>query len=165
MKRFVSVAVAGAIVVLGLPGAASAGQDLLRDVLRQQSAAQREGCVAVKRTLATEPNAALVVRTAVELGYNACQVIRCAIEGGADLAKVVQGAAEAGVKADVVARCSVEAGADAASVARIFAELVFEPSFCYVTFSPAGAPDPRPPVAPAADQSYRGRVEASPFTF
>jgi hypothetical protein len=41
------------------------------------------------------------------------------------------------VEADVVARCAVEAGAGAV-VARP-SDLAYEPSFCYVTFSPVGA--------------------------
>ena len=165
MRGFIAGAVAVLIAAAGAPGAAATDQDTLREVLRQQSAAQREGCVAIKRTLATEPDAALVVRTAVQIGYNPCQVIRCAIEGGADLAKVIQGAAEAGVKADVVARCSVEAGADRALVARIFADLVFEPSFCYVTFTPGGAVEPLAPVQPVIDRGYGRQEQASPFTF
>jgi hypothetical protein len=92
-------------------------------------------------------------------------VIRCAIEGGADLAKVVQGAAEAGVKADVAARCSVEAGADRAQVARIFADLAFEPSFGYVTFSPGGAVEPLAPFQPVIDREYPPQEQASPFSF
>lgn len=164
MKRLVAAAVAGAIVAIGSAGPASADQELLREVLRQQSAAQREGCAAVKRTLQAEANAALVVRTAVEIGFNPCLVVRCAIEGGADLARVIQGAGEAGVKADVVARCAVEAGADGAAVAQIFSDLAFEPSFCYVTFSPAGASAPQAPVQPVLDRSYV-QAQASVFSF
>ena len=141
-------------------------QELLREVLRQQSAAQADGCAAVKRAVATEPNPALVVRTAVEIGYNACQVVRCAIEGGADLAKVIQGAGEAGVKADVAARCAVDAGADEAAVARVFADLIFEPSFCYYTFRPAGAPSPQAPLQPViGGRGYQRQTQASPYTF
>lgn len=165
MNRFLAGAAAGAIAALGVSGVASAGsQDVLREVLRQQSAAQREGCAAVKRTLATEPNAALVVRSAVEIGLNPCLAVRCAIEGGGNLARVIQGAGEAGVSPDVVARCAIEAGADAAAVARIFSDLAFEPSFCYVTFSPVGAPEPQLPVEPIIDREY-DRAQASPFTF
>lgn len=162
-RLFLGVA-AGAILSLGVPGVASAGQDVLREVLRQQSAAQREGCLAVKRTLATERNGALVVRSAVEIGLNPCLAIRCAIEGGGNLAQVVQGAGEAGVEADVVARCAVEAGADAAAVARIFSDLAYEPSFCYVTFSTAGASEPQAPVQPIIDRQY-DQPQASAFTF
>lgn len=158
--------VLGSLAALALTTSASAaGQDLLREVLRQQSAAQREGCVVVIRTLATEPNATLVVRTALEIGYNPCLVIRCAIEGGSDLAKVIQGAGEAGVSADIVARCAIEAGADGAQVARIFSDLAFEPSFCYVTFSPVGAPAPQEPVGPVIERGYERQPQASTFTF
>lgn len=166
MNRFVAGAVAGAIVALGGSTAALGGQDALREVLRQQSAAQHEGCLAIKRTLATERNAALVVRSAVEIGFNSCLAIRCAIEGGGDLAQVIQGAGEAGVQADVVARCAVEAGADRAAVARVLSDLAFDASFCYVTFSPAGAPEPQAPVQPIIERDYdQPRAQASTFTF
>jgi hypothetical protein len=165
MNRCLVTVVACGVIALGATARAANDQDLLREVLRQQSAAQREGCSAIKRSLATEPNATLVVRTAVELGYNSCLVIRCAIEGGCDLAKVIQGAGEAGVKADVVARCALEAGADSAAVARIFSDLAFEPSFCYFTFNPAGAPA-LPPLQPVIDRAYqRQPAQASAFTF
>jgi hypothetical protein len=164
MRRIIAGAAACVLLAVCGKAVASADQDLLREVLRQQSAAQREGCSAIKRTLATGQSAALVVRTAVEIGYNACQVIRCAVEGGADPAKVIQGAGEAGVKADVVARCAVEAGVDSAAVARVFSELVFEPNFCYFTFSPGAPYAPQPPVQSAADRGYQ-RPQASTFTF
>jgi hypothetical protein len=122
-------------------------------------------CSSDLRALATERPVALVVRTAIEIGYSPCLVIRCAIEGGADVARVLQGTGEAAVTADVAARCAVDAGVDRGLVARLFAELPYEPSFCYLSFGPAATAAPQWPSPPVADRVYQPRGEASPFTF
>jgi hypothetical protein len=164
MNRVIVCLLALGALGAALPAPAGAAEEIVRQILRQQSAAERSSCVAIQRTLAGEKSAALVVRTAIELGYNPCQVIRCALEGGADLAQVLQGATEAGAKADVVARCAVESGADRAVVAAIFSALAFEPNFCYFTFAPMRAPEAPPPAIPETGRALPV-AQASPFTF
>lgn len=171
MRRF-SAGVASAAVfawVATATGQQAPAGGVVRELLRQQSAAERAGCAAIARALGSGTDPALVVRTAVELGYNPCQVIRCALEGrceregaGADLARVLQGAVAAGVPEDIIARCSVEACADPAAVAALLADLLLEPSYCYFAPREPGAPVALPPVQPLPD---RDLPEISPYRF
>ena len=150
----------------GVP--AQTASDLVRETLRQQSAAERSSCAGVQRTIAAGTDATVVVRTAVELGYNACQVIRCALEGttGRDrdsrCEKVVRGAIAAGVQPDVISRCSADA-CDPAAVAALFAATLLEPDYCYFYPLPLAAPAPPPPAEPVFDRSTPPQI--SPFTF
>jgi hypothetical protein len=146
--RLVVSGLAAAALLCAASGTAraAAADEVLRDVLRQQSAAERSVCPAVKRAIAGGTDPLLVARTAVELGYNPCQVIRCAVETRADLAKILQGAASGGTSVDVLSRCAVEAGADPAAVAAVIGGLELEPDFCYFTFGPVRAPAALPPV-------------------
>ena len=138
MKRIFLLGIVGVLLsaAAGSVVAAPSRQDLLREVLRQQSSAERSICGGIKRTLEAGSDADLVVKTAIELGYAPCPVIRCALEAGADLEKVIQGAADAGALPEVASRCAIEAGADPDAVAALVADLFFEPSFCY--FAPEG---------------------------
>lgn len=168
IKAAVFLATTLAFCVSEVPAAAQAA-DLLRDTLRQQSAAERSACVGIRRTLTAGSNPVLVVRTAVELGYNPCQVIRCALEGAADGDKgelcrnVVQGAVAAGVPSDVIARCSSDA-CDPAGVAAILAGSLLELNYCYIGFQPSEAPDPGKPQPPVIDRALP-QPQVSPYTF
>lgn len=164
----VFLAAALAFAVSDVP-AADTTAELLRDTLRQQSAAERTACVGIRRTLGAGSDPVLVVRSAVELGYNSCQVIRCALEGAADgdtgglCRKVVQGAVAAGVPSDVIARCSAGV-CDPAGVAAILAGSLLELNYCYIGFQPSGAPDPGTPRPPVIDRALP-QPQASPYTF
>lgn len=173
--KLANLGVAASIAVVapllfGVPrvGAAN-GVDLVRDLLRQQSVAERAGCTAVQRTLASGTDPALVVRTAIELGYNSCQVIRCALKdeaspGGDVLCeKVIRGAAAAGAQADVISRCSEEA-CEPAVVASILADAFLELNYCYFAFQASPPADPLPQAAPVIDRGLPA-YQASPFTF
>lgn len=143
--------------------------DPLRDALRQQSAAERSACPGVQRAIADGTDAALVVRTAVELGLNSCQIIRCALEGvpvdekTIRCEKVLMGAVAGGVSSDVISRCSSDA-CDPGAVAGILARTDLEPYFCYFMAFPATPLPPPPPREPVFDRSYT-KPQASPFTF
>ena len=134
-----------------------------------QSAAERAACDGVQRALAAGQDAALVVRTAVEMGYNPCQVIRCALEGrcGGDepetLEQAIRGAAAAGVPEDVIARCAGEA-CDPGAVAALLAGILLEPNYCYFSPRPPGAAATLPPARPVVDRDSPP-AQASPFTF
>lgn len=148
---------------------AESASALVRETLRQQSAAERSSCTGVRRTISAGAEPTLVVRTAVELGYNACQVIRCSLEGK-DVPdqetlceKVLLGAVAAGVAADVIARCSADV-CDPGAVAMTLAATLLEPNYCYLSPRPLVAPAPLPPPEPVFDRSYP-RPQASPFTF
>lgn len=139
MRRWIPLAATAllALSVCSRPASAASGRpDLVRELLRQQSSAERSVCGGIRRTLAAGIEADLVVRTAIELGYAPCPVIRCAVEAGADLGEVVMGASEAGATPEVVSRCAVDAGADPGVVARLIADDFRDPSFCY--FGPEG---------------------------
>lgn len=148
---------------------AETAADLVRETLRRQSAAERSICTGVRGTISAGTDAALVVRTAIELGFNSCQVIRCALEGPAAndrralCEKVIRGAVAAGVKADVIARCSA-AACGAAAVAAILASTLLEPNYCYFSPQPLLAPDPLPPPEAVIERRYPP-PQASPFTF
>ena len=143
--------------------------DLVRDVLRQQSSAERAGCSGVQRVLAAGSDVRVVVRTAVELGYNSCQMIRCALEakvapeGKPVCEQVLRGAAEAGVPADVISRCSSEA-CDPAVVAAVLGEVTLDPYYCYFSAQPLGAPELPPPQQPIIGRDMPA-AQASPFRF
>lgn len=142
--------------------------ELLRETLRQQSAAGRSSCDGVQRTVAAGTDPLLVVRTGVELGYNSCRVITCALEGGAATdretlcEKVVRGAVAAGVQPDVISRCA--AACDPAVVAAVLSAAMFEPNYCYFSTRPLVAPELLPPPEPVFDRSHQV-PQASPFTF
>ncbi len=164
-----AVLLASATAAAPLP--ALAGNDLVRELLRQQSAAERAGCDGVRRVLAGGRDPGLVVRTAVELGHNACQVIRCALENAcasgriaADLAPVIQGAAAGGVSPDVISRCAVQTCADPAAVAAVLAEVLLDPNYCYFAPEPERGAPPLPPVLPVVDRSLPA-PQASPYAF
>ncbi|HWR98305.1 MAG TPA: hypothetical protein VN317_07755 [Candidatus Methanoperedens sp.] len=158
------------IAVSCSPGAAAGATSPAGELLRQQSAAERAGCGGVQRARAAGADAALVVRTAVELGYGPCHVIRCALagrcpsDGAADLEPVIRGAVAAGVPADVVARCAVDACADPGAAAALLADVLLEPNYCYFGPRPLSAPAPLPPPLPVIDRSHP-QPQASPFTF
>ena len=165
----VSLAATMVFNVRSAPAANSA--NLVRETLRQQSAAEQSGCAGVQRTMSGGADATLVVRTAVELGYNPCQVIRCALEAkatpGTDrlalCEKVVRGAVAAGVPSDVISRCATSV-CDSSAVAAILAATMLEPNYCYFSPQPLVAPAPPPPPEPVFDRSLP-RPQASPFTF
>jgi hypothetical protein len=146
-------------------------ENLLRETLRQQSAAGRSSCAGVQRTLAAGTDATLVVRTAVELGYNSCQVLRCALEGEllpdtdktSFCEKVIRGAVAAGVQSDVISRCAAESCGPTA-VAALLADILLEPNYCYFSPPPLEAPATPPPSVPVFDRST-AQAQASPFTF
>jgi len=174
MKIFRLGMVAALSITAALAGsaqklAAESGKDLVRDALLQQSAAERAGCSGLHRSLAAGADAALVVRTAIELGFNSCQVLRCALEGNKEsnptvlCEKVIRGAAEAGTQADVITRCSGEV-CDPAAVAAILANAFLEPNYCYFTFQPPPALEPLPPQLPVIDRSLPV-AQASAYTF
>ena len=147
---------------------AGSQSDLVREALLQQSAAQHAGCTGVQRTLKAGTDAALVVQTAVEIGFNACQVIRCALEGTAEpdnaflCDMVIRGAALAGVLPDVISRCSTEF-CDPTAVAAILEDAFLETTYCYFTFQPPGPPEALPPQ-PLINRDAPPS-QASPFRF
>ncbi len=162
--------VMAAPLLLGVSLASALGRaDLVRDILRQQSGAERASCTAVQRTLAAGADASLVVRTAIEIGYNSCQTIRCALkektEYGKDVLcdKVIRGAAAAGAQADVISRCSEEV-CEPAAVAAILSDVFLDLNYCYFAFRPSTQADPLPPSLPVIDRSLP-TSQASPFTF
>ena len=161
-----------AYLCYAVPGVqAETAPKILRETLRQQSAAGRSTCTGVQRTISAGTDATLVVRTAVELGYNPCQVLRCALEGKTPpdtgketfCEKVIRGAVAAGVAPDVVSRCSADV-CDPAAVAEILAATLLEPNYCYFFAQPLVAPEPSPRPEPVFDRSAP-RPQASPFTF
>lgn len=159
---------AGGIALLGVllaaaPAALGAGGDeLVRELLRSQSATERGACASLQGVIARGADALLAVRTAIELGYNPCQTIRCALEAGAPLDKVVYGAAQTGVTEDVIARCAVAAGADAAAVAALLADFLADPNFCYFSLRPG--PPVMLPTPPVVDRRVPP-PQVSPFAF
>jgi hypothetical protein len=164
-------AAAALLVVALLPPAPSAGAaDPSQDLLRQQSAAEQAACDGVRRARAGGGDPALVVRTAVELGYQPCQVIRCALagkcpaDGAADLEQVARGAAAAGVPGEVIARCSLEACDDPAAVASVLAAVLLEPDYCYFSSRPPDAQAALPPPRPVIDRSTPP-AQVSPYRF
>lgn len=166
-RPFARAAAALLAGVLLSPAARAAAAEPAPDSLRQQGAAERAGCAGVQRARAGGAEPALVVRTAVELGYNPCQVIRCALAGrcpadnAPDLEQVIRGAAAAGVATDVIARCTVEACGDPAAVAALLATILLEPNYCY--FAP-GPPAPLPPAQPVIDRGTPP-PQVSPYRF
>lgn len=134
-----------------------------------QSAAERAACDGVQRALASGQDAALVVRTAVEMGHNACHVVRCALAGrcGGDepeaLGQAIRGAAAAGVPQDVIARCAGDA-CDPGAVAALLAGILLEPNYCYFSPRPPGAGAALPPPRPVVDRSSPP-PQVSPFSF
>lgn len=171
-KRSVAAAVflVAPLVCTARTVSAETASDLVRESLRQQSAAERSGCTGVRGTISAGRDAALVVRTAIELGFNSCQVMRCALEGPAIhdkqplCEKVIRGAVAAGVQADVIARCSA-AACEAAAVAEILAATLLEPNYCYFSPQPLLAPPPLPPLEPVIERRYPQPQAGSPFTF
>jgi hypothetical protein len=169
MAAAVSLAATMVCAVRSVP--AETPTSLVRETLRQQSAAERSSCTGVQRTIFTGNDATLVVRTAVELGYNSCQVIRCALEGSSSpdtdketlCEKVIRGAVAAGVSPDVISRCSSDV-CDPAAVAGILAATLLEPHYCYFFPQSLVAPASLPPPEPVFDRSLP-RPQASPFTF
>lgn len=156
MKRICLIGAAGLLLAIGAAplGAAPSRQDLLREVLRQQSSAERSSCKAIRQAIGGGSDVDLVVRTAIELGYAPCPVIRCAVEGGADLGKVIEGASAAGTTPEVVSHCAIDAGADPGAVAALVADRFRDPSFCY--FGPEGGSSDSalPPTPPGGTQRY-----------
>ncbi len=148
---------------------AETASDLVRETLRQQSAAEFTGCTGIQRVMTMGTDATLVVRTAIELGYNPCQVIRCAlgknaVPGGQSLCeKVIRGAVAAGVQPDVISRCSSEA-CESSAVAALLAATLLEPNYCYFIRQPLVAPAPLPSPEPVISRDYP-RAQASPYTF
>lgn len=134
-----------------------------------QSAAERTACDGVQRALAGGQDAALVVRTAVELGHNPCQVLGCALAGRCPenepetLESAIRGAAAAGVPQDVIARCAGEA-CDPGAVAALLAVILLEPNYCYFSPRPPGAAAALPPPRPVVDRSSPP-PQVSPFSF
>ncbi len=176
-----SLSVAAWLLCGAQRAAAESAADLVRESLRQQSAAERAACAGVQRSIAGDFDPMLVVRTAVELGHNPCQTIRCAVEGKisdhqpALCEKVILGAVAAGVPSDVISRCAADV-CDPAAVAAILTATRFEPNYCYLSprapLAPAALPPPGPVfgLAPLSrsellvDRTYL-RAQASPFTF
>lgn len=164
-RRMVAACAAAGLLSCGAgEGRAAGKENLLRDVLRQQSPAEQGICGAVRRAVAEGVDAALVVRTAVELGFTPCQVIRCAVTGSGNLLNVIRGAGEAGLTPDVISRCAVDAGADRQSIATLLSDLDLEPNFCYFTFVPAGAPAAAVRSMPVIDRHYT-HPQISPYSF
>ena len=134
-----------------------------------QSAAGRAACDGVQRALAAGQDAALVVRTAVEMGHNPCQVLRCALAGGCGgdepetLEQAIRGAAAAGVPEDVIARCAGEA-CNPGAVAALLAGILLEPNYCYFSPRPPGTGAALPPPRPVVDRSSPP-AQVSPFRF
>ena len=164
---YVRAAVVLAVMALLSPAQRGAAAESARDLVRPRSAAERAGCDGIQRARAAGADAALTVRTAVELGYDPCQVIRCALAGrcpadnAPDLEPVIRGAAAAGVPADVVARCAAEACDEPAAVAALLAAVMFEPDYCYFAPRP---PAPLPPPRPVIDRDSPP-PQVSPYKF
>jgi hypothetical protein len=164
-----SLSLALLVSVPGAAGAAEMSSDLLHETLRQQSTAERSACTGIRRTLTAGNNPAVVVRTAVELGYNSCQVLQCALgaKSGEDKAElcrqVIRGAVAAGVPADVISRCSADA-CDPADVAVLLAGSLGETNYCYIGTRPLSAPDPQAPQQPIIDRSQQ-QPQYSPYRF
>jgi hypothetical protein len=169
VNRGLHIRAIAALAILALFGPAQRGAaaESARDLVRPRSAAERAGCDGIQRARAAGADAALTVRTAVELGYNPCQVIRCALAGrcpadnAPDLEPVIRGAAAAGVPADVVARCAAEACDEPAEVAALLAAVMFEPNYCYFAPRP---PAPLPPPRPVIDRESPP-PQVSPYKF
>lgn len=161
--KVLSVACAVALVAAPAAPAAAAtrGQDaLLREVLRQQSAAERSVCDAIGKAVAAGIPAAEVVTAAVGLGHAPCGVVRCALAAGAELPPVLEAAASAGAPPEVLSRCAVEGGAAPSAVAAVLNGLSAEPSLCYFDPELRGAPV----VPPYGDRDRQyARPELSPF--
>jgi len=174
MKNFKSLATFSLVLAVPALSAVSSVQgadvyQVLRETLRQQSAAARSSCAGVRRTVTSGSDAMLVVRTAVELGYNSCQVIRCALEGGTEndkgslCEKVIRGAVAAGVEPDVISRCASDV-CDPSAVASLLAATLLEPNYCYFFPQPLLAPAPLPPPGSVINRNSP-QGQASPFTF
>lgn len=160
------------IAALACATPAAAADNPLPAALRQGGASERAACDGIRRALDAASDAALVVRTSVEIGFNPCQAIRCALEGAGGEArdrlcrKVVFGAVEAGVPADVVARCTAEACAPPL-VAALLAESLLEVSYCYLGPRPPSAAVPEQRSEPLIDRSFfqTPPPQISPFDF
>jgi hypothetical protein len=84
--------------------------------------AQDDVCTSIQELIKSGHDAAVVVRTSIDLGSSPCEVVKCAYHGGGDLEFIIHGAFQANTSPDVVSSCLIEAGATSNAIEAVYAK-------------------------------------------